>query len=453
MKQRCHWKVTLAAAALTSVVAGGAVRGQVAGEFVVPDLRGTGHSLFAYWDLFVAGPGGANYLFENEPALGGGEDSDGNATNFGTGATAARLSFVQDGTPTAFVTSSNSIYSFANVTSFTVGYTAAAGEDDVANVLVQTQTGGVRFRADHIRLHYVKDGQTVTLAPDYKALDDPRTGAFTERLVSGFQWDVTGLGVRDFAVKFSSPDSSMPLWQAQLDVVTGNSFQREFGYVLEERAAPALRFGAPGLIDKGLSEEEEYRYFLPGRALSLRAEAQAGFEHVGWAHAGTVTAGAEFTLTFGEGDETITALYAPLHYTTWRNHFFEHANTLLGQAADNLDDAISGPAADPDGDGDANFAEFAFGGDPYVPDAAGREARAQLVDGVPALTFRRWAAEEIDLVYALEASTDGGPWTTVAADETASELQADGTRLVTWKLSTAPAAGATTLLRVTATTP
>ena len=48
-------------------------------------------------------------------------------------------------------------------------------------------------------------------------------------------------------------------------------------------------------------------------------------------------------------------------YTAWRGIEFNPA-----QAADPL---VSGPAADPDGDGFTNLEEFAFGGDPLVPDA------------------------------------------------------------------------------------
>jgi surface-anchored protein len=48
-------------------------------------------------------------------------------------------------------------------------------------------------------------------------------------------------------------------------------------------------------------------------------------------------------------------------YTAWRDIEFNPP-----QAADPL---VSGPAADPDGDGFTNLEEFAFGGDPLMPDA------------------------------------------------------------------------------------
>jgi len=52
---------------------------------------------------------------------------------------------------------------------------------------------------------------------------------------------------------------------------------------------------------------------------------------------------------------------ATVSYTAWRDTEF-----TAQQAADPL---ISSPQADPDGDGFANLQEFAFGGDPLVPDA------------------------------------------------------------------------------------
>lgn len=57
-----------------------------------------------------------------------------------------------------------------------------------------------------------------------------------------------------------------------------------------------------------------------------------------------------------------TGTAAAVSYTAWRGIAFSPL-----QAVDPL---ISGPGADPDGDGFANLAEFAFGGDPLVPDAS-----------------------------------------------------------------------------------
>ncbi len=60
---------------------------------------------------------------------------------------------------------------------------------------------------------------------------------------------------------------------------------------------------------------------------------------------------------------------ATVTYEDWRMAEFS-----AQQAADPL---VSGPAADPDGDGFSNLEEFAFGGDPLVPDASLIEPRLE----------------------------------------------------------------------------
>jgi len=68
-------------------------------------------------------------------------------------------------------------------------------------------------------------------------------------------------------------------------------------------------------------------------------------------------------------------------YTAWRDTEFS-----AQQAADPL---VSGPAADPDGDGFANVEEFAFGGDPLVPDAGLIAPRLERVDNSWILAVRQ----------------------------------------------------------------
>ncbi len=413
------------------------------GEFVTPSLRGEAGALFAYWDTFTAQVAGKNYLIDNAPAAAGGEDLDGHGTNLGVGPTANRLEFIQDGAADAFLTSSGAIYSFSSATAFSVSFHSAPTEGDVGNVVFQIQTGGVRIDVGGMRLHFqpAGGGAPVELTPVYKALDDPRTGGFSERLISACQWNLEGLGCRDFTIRIVAPAASMPVWQAQLDVVPGGPFVRELGYVLQEGYRPALRYGRPGVILRNLPEGAEERYFAPGQTLTLSAEAQPGFVHVGWQRGAVATESPGFPLTFGENDEPIAAIFAPTGYGAWRDRFFEHANTLLGQAADNLDDAISGPDADPDNDGWKNSAEFAFGGNPYVPDAATMTPVPGLVtlDGLTyaTLTFRRWAGsdETMDAPYSIEGSADARTWSPADTAEMSAVLQPNGTRLVTVRSS------------------
>lgn len=68
-------------------------------------------------------------------------------------------------------------------------------------------------------------------------------------------------------------------------------------------------------------------------------------------------------------------------YTAWRGIEFNPA-----QAADPL---VSGPAADPDNDGFTNLEEFAFGGDPLMPDAGLIAPRLESIGNSRILTVRQ----------------------------------------------------------------
>jgi|GEM_PF-5328259 len=72
---------------------------------------------------------------------------------------------------------------------------------------------------------------------------------------------------------------------------------------------------------------------------------------------------------------------ATVSYTAWRDTEF-----TAQQAADPL---ISGPEADPDGDGFTNLEEFAFVGDPLVPDAGLIAPRLELAGDSWILTVRQ----------------------------------------------------------------
>jgi len=84
-------------------------------------------------------------------------------------------------------------------------------------------------------------------------------------------------------------------------------------------------------------------------------------------YSGNITVNSDAT----SGVNTISAsgsgTPATVSYTAWRDTEF----TPL-QASD---PTVSGPQADPDGDGFVNLSEFAFGGDPLVPDACLLEPR------------------------------------------------------------------------------
>jgi hypothetical protein len=282
-------------------------------------------------------------------------------------------------------------------------------------------------------------------------------------LTAAFQWNLTGFNVRDFTIRFAAPSSSMPLWQAQLDVVNGDSFVQALGFLLELSARPGVRYGTPGTIEKNLNGGEG-RFFIPGTTVHLTGEPSAGFSHVGWLYHGIVTQGANYDLTFTTGDESIAAIFSPTNYSTWRNHFFNHANTLTQTGPDNLTESVSGATADPDGDGQSNFFEFAYGGDPYAPDAVVTAPRAGLIqqgsDVYPSITYRRRAApvEEMEAIYEVQVSQNLETWSsnetsaTPVTHETSAILSEDGILTITAVSNTPIRIQPQQFLRVKATT-
>lgn len=422
------------------------------GGFVIPSFRGDTGADFAYWDLFRNEPSKAsNYLYDNPPALldGLGMDDYGNLTT----AFAPRTSLRQTGTSSCFVTSSGALYSFAETIRFEMSYTAplaVAGE--VTNVIFQTQTGGSRLDVNNPRLVYtaITPGGPVSfeLPPNFKGLDDPQTGSFGERLVSAFQWNLTGLNVRQFKITFSAPGSSMAFWQAQLDAVVAQPFVQELGYLLSTRSRPLLRFGLPGRIDKNLPPGIDGRFFLQGETLNLLADPTEGWLHTGWWYDSTAFTTSSLPLLFPARDILVTALFAPANYAAWRTRNFNHANATLGTLNDYTNDTVSALLVDHDEDGLTNVGEYAFGSDPYeVDEVRWRPQSLRLeIDGqtYPALRYRTNGAplSNGDTAFQVQLSTDAGvSW----ADNTSSPgillehsraLQSDGSELVTVRAAT-----------------
>lgn len=426
---------------LSSFAALGACRAQ-SGSFVIPSIRDSAGTDFAYWDLFArppGSPGNTNYNYANPPALldGTGEDGDANPTT----AFAPRATLTQNGTSTAFVTSSGAIYSFSDPIDIEVNYQPPAGNsNEVTNVIFQTQTGGARIDIGSIRLRYTNGSGTHEVAPAFKALDDPQTGAFSERIVSAYQWNLTGLGVTTFKIVFPGP-TSMPLWQAQLDVVQGTAFSQQLGYVLRTRARPTTLHEVPGTVDKNLPPSADGRFFMENDTLNLLAVPEPDWEHTGWEYAGQTFATASLPLIFPAADAMVTALFAPSSYAIWQEYNFHHANALLGVGNEFLDDAISAPQVDHDNDQLTNAGEYAFAGDPYVSDTPRTRPQLVVVDvggtSHPALRYRSngLGVGLGDVIHIVQLSTDGNTWadnnTSPTTTTVSRQLQADGSMLVT----------------------
>ncbi len=118
----------------------------------------------------------------------------------------------------------------------------------------------------------------------------------------------------------------------------------------------------------------------------------------------------------------------PEGYEDWAGQFFTQ---------DEMDDpSISGPSADPDGDGILNLMEFALGGNPTQPDrgilpAEGRES----VDGEDylTLTFSR-PADVTGVDYSVDTAGDpGAVWNLGAAIRVGDPVEEDGLITETWR--------------------
>ena len=136
----------------------------------------------------------------------------------------------------------------------------------------------------------------------------------------------------------------------------------------------------------------------------------------------------------------ITSAAPAANYAAWR------AANFTGPGLTN--DAISGPAADPDGVGLSNFARYAFDFDPRGPVSAPATLGSVAAGGQTylTLTFDRRAVAT-DLSYVVESSSDLVAWTTVATYAPSTDIH------VTAQDSLALGAATRRFLRVRVTTP
>jgi hypothetical protein len=137
----------------------------------------------------------------------------------------------------------------------------------------------------------------------------------------------------------------------------------------------------------------------------------------------TLSVATDFSLSAGNTPtDTVTLQDKP--YDAWR---FAHFT-----AAELADATLSGPNADPDGDGLPNLLEYALGADPKTADASNHAAQVGFSADHLTLAYTR-PSTVTDLNYALEWTTDLQTWSTgnTVIEQVNSTTNPDGTITVT----------------------
>jgi hypothetical protein len=169
-------------------------------NFVVPTFRGSANSEIGYWENFSVAYG-----------------APGNAATMAGSTTGAMLT--QTLSPSAFVTGSGNLYDPAAATAFTLADSVPYA---LGTVVLQVRTLGAELKYDAIRLNYVEAGVPRTLDP-MPRLELDRGTILGASVSSLWQWDLQGLGVMDYDIKFESDGSSLSLDSVTLD--TWNQFE------------------------------------------------------------------------------------------------------------------------------------------------------------------------------------------------------------------------------------
>ncbi len=178
------------------------------------------------------------------------------------------------------------------------------------------------------------------------------------------------------------------------------------GTLVIARAAQTIDFAAPA--DRAFTTEP----------VALSAASSAGLPVSFSVVSGPARIEDAAVVLTGAGAVTVRAAQAggPNHLAAAEvDRTFQVAETFVSwtlahfSADERLDPAISGPSADPDGDGFANLLEYALGLDPRAASAAGiPEMSATETEWV--FTYTRPAARG-DVTYAVEFSTNLATWT------------------------------------------
>ncbi|MGD7654308.1 MAG: hypothetical protein ACQCXQ_13900, partial [Verrucomicrobiales bacterium] len=194
--------------------------------------------------------------------------------------------------------------------------------------------------------------------------------------------------------------------------LSNNSGDSGFPSALTTLSLAGPEFGGDPLV---ALESGEAGPLAPGEMTTLVFEVNPGEPGT---HQSTITIQTdEFAEFMGPGSDFVYTIdfegLAPLTtYGTWRELYFSET--------ERFDPLVSGPTADPDGDGLDNTIEYAFGFDPVnAPTAAELAALPRLtrIGETSSIGFSLPETPGDDLIYRVEASTEMTPTTWVSLAE------------------------------------
>lgn len=363
--------------------------------FIIPDTPSGAQTEFSWWNGFSGGFGDAFHSEYELPGPGALVPSLPDASE-GAEADNTDARLFQTGTDTAFITSSQGIYSFAEPLEFTI-YDQPAYETD--SVLLQTSSLGALPDLDSARLFYRETaGGTLFEA------DSPAGNGFLSDGSDAFamwEWDLSSDTVFDYFIQFDSVGTSMSLQEVQLDTFDQETDFLGVALITETNS----NFTIVGTIEHNRpGESEPSPSYEEGDTVEVHAVPEDGAGHVfvGWE--GSVTGSNPSTSFVVSGQPQVRAVFAPRDYDSWK--FNQINDNIFDPPASERDDLD----ANPDGDAFDNLMEYALGGLPEFPDAAEIRPRIETAgNGELRFVYRR-QMEATDLTYRVQVSTDLTDW-------------------------------------------
>lgn len=193
--------------------------------FQAPFFRGTFESQYAGWDRFTVATNNGVGNFPDLP---------------GSTANARVMQFE----PNAFLLSSGNIYNISQKSQFSLAYT---GAQEVGLVNLQIRTGGFELDYASVGIGYEVDGTAFFLPATRVELDRQLAGPGGVFVSSGWQWDLSGLGLSSFTVAFNAAEGSLSLDSVTIDTLS----KSQTALVPEPGTWALLGVGSVGLLVLG----------------------------------------------------------------------------------------------------------------------------------------------------------------------------------------------------------